>query len=365
MTRPRRFWARVLAGAVIALAGSDARGYRFFDSNVDVRPSRAADAVRWDDSVWSPGTTLTWVVAADPGWTAPWTDESGAERQPPLGSPDEVVPFVAQALKAWSDIETADIRWEVSGVDPGLDHAERGDGQPTIFVDPEAERGSYAGIRMERVDGEWKLVDCDVPLAPFAAAAVANDLWWTFVLIHEFGHCLGLGHAGAYPRIDEGRDQDLRGAFGIDPLMSYGSFYGDLVHLAPDDQIGASLLRPAPTWGNAASGIAGAVTVGDDPAPFVQVFAIRLSGGVGRDAVGSFTDEEGNFLLAGLEPGRYLLWAGPLNVLYAHGDFLSREPVLDVGEWALMRPVTVRLGEITEGVEVSLSRARQGADAAQ
>ena len=363
----RRKWLRaaMLAGAVIALPGSDVSGYRFFNSNTDLPPAAPADAVRWDESVWAPGTTLTWVVAADPGWTAPWTDETGAERQPPLASPDQVVPYVAQALEAWSAIESADIRWEVSGVDADLDHAERGDGQPTIFVDPEAERGSYAGIRMERVGETWKVVDCDVPLAPFAAAAVATEPWWTFVLIHEFGHCLGLLHAGAYPRIDEGRGQDLRGAFGIDPLMSYGSFYGDLVHLAPDDQTGASLLRPAPGWSSTVGAIAGVVTVQDDPAPFVQVFAIRLSDGIGRGAVGGFTNEEGAFLLAGLEPGRYLVWAGPLNVLYAHGDLFARGPALDVSEWALMRPVTVRPGGTTDGIEIVLSPARRGSNVTQ
>ena len=359
-----RRWIRdaILVGVVIALPGPDVSGYRFYNGNTDLPPAAPADAVHWDESVWAPGTMLTWVVAADPGWTAPWTDEAGAGRQPPLASPDQVVPYVAQALKTWSDIESADIRWEVSGVDANLDHAVRGDRRPTIFVDPEAERGSYARLWMEWVAGTWKMVDCDVPLAPFAAAAVATDIWWTYVLIHEFGHCLGLSHAGAYPRINEGRGQDLRGAFGIDPLMSYGAFSGDLVHLAPDDRTGASLLRPAPGWTGTVGGISGVVTAPDDPAPFVQVFAIRFSDGVARGAVGGFTNEEGAFLLAGLEPGPYVVWAGPLNVLGAHGDLLAGGPVLDVGEWALMTPVTVRAGGTTDGIEIVLSRARDGSN---
>ena len=346
--------------SVMAL-GPEAHGYRFFATNAEGALPMAAEAVRWDESVWGPGEMLTWVVADDPGWTSSWTDESGAIRQPPLGSPEEVVPFVREALRTWSDVSTADIRWEASGVDASLDSRERGDGRPTIFVDPEAERGSYAGIWMDRVAGQWELTDCDVPLAPFAAAAIAEDVWWTMVLIHEFGHCLGLHHAGAFPRMDEGRQLDLRGAFGIDPLMSYGNYLGDLVTLARDDRVGASLLRPAPAWAAATGEIAGVVTAADGPAPFVQVFATRLSDGVAAGAVGSFTNEEGAFVIDGLEPGQYLLWAGPLNVLYAHGLLLAQtpQPVLDVTEQALLLPVSVSRGAVTDGVQIDLHATRE------
>ena len=313
----------------------------------------------WDASVWGPGETLVWVVADDPGWTASWTDSSGAGRQPPLGGPDEVVPFVRTTLQAWSEIGTADVRWEVSGVDPNLDTAEPRDGRPTIFVDPEADRGSYAGLWWGRnTAGLWEIVDCDVPLAPFAAAALHDDPWWTYVLTHEFGHCLGLGHPGAFPRINEGRRLDLRGAFGRDPLMSYGVFRGDLVSLAPDDRIGASLLRPARDWRSSTGRIAGVVTAGDSPASFVQVFAIPVLDGAG--AVGSFTNDEGAFVIGGLKPGRYVLWAGPLNVLYAHGDLLRHQPILAVTEQTLLLPVTVNRGAVNDGIQIELHARRKG-----
>ena len=358
--RSRWAWTGILVWVAIALPGPEAHGYRFFGAvNEDPYPPPASGARLWDEAIWAPGEMLTWMVADHPGWTSSWTDSTGAMRQPPFGSPADVVPFVRTALEAWSGIRTADIRWEVSGVDAGLDDADRGDGRPTIFVDPEAERGSYAGRTSKRIDGVWKTVDCDVPLAPFAAAAIAQDPWWTFVLIHEFGHCLGLAHAGAYPRINEGRDQDLRGSFGIDPLMSYGTFTGDLVHLALDDRVGASLLRPAPNWEPSTGAIAGNVNSGEGPAPFVQVFANRVSGGVAAGAVGSFTNEEGAFVIEGLEPGRYLLWAGPLNVLLAHGSMLAQAE-LDAAEQALLVPVTVTRGAVADGVEISLRATRDG-----
>ena len=360
--RPKWIWTGLFVWVAVVLPGPEARGYRFYGAVPDdPYPPPAAGAERWDDAVWAPGEMLNWIVADDPRWTSSWTDSEGAMRQPPFGSPADVIPFVRAALEAWSEIPTADIRWEVSGVDPTLDDAVRDDGRPTIFVDPEAERGSYAGIWSDRnAAGIWETVDCDVPLAPFAAAAIAEDIWWEYVLRHEFGHCLGLAHAGAYPRINEDRDYDLRGIFGKDPLMSYGTFEGDLVGLAFDDRVGASLLRPAPNWERSTGAIAGSVTSGEDPAPFVQVFASRVSGGVAAGVVGSFTNADGGFIVEGLEPGQYLLWAGPLNVLLAHRRLFAQElpAALDVADQALLLPVTVTGGATAEGVEISLRAAR-------
>ena len=155
--RSRWVWTGILVWAAVALPGPEAAGYRFFEAvREDPYPPPAAGAERWDDAIWAPGEMLTWVVADDPGWTASWTDASGATRQPPFGSPADVVPFVRTALEAWSGIRTADVRWEVSGVDDSLDDADGEDGRPTIFVDSEAERGSYAWTTSKRIDGVWK-----------------------------------------------------------------------------------------------------------------------------------------------------------------------------------------------------------------
>ena len=103
------------------------------------------------------------------------------------------------------------------------------------------------------------------------------------------------------------------------------------------------------------------VTVGEDPAPFVQVFAIPASGGAAAGAVGSFTNEDGEFVLDGLEPGRYVLWTGPLNTLYAHGDLLGQTPppVLDATDQALLLPVTVTRGAVTDGVRIGARATRE------
>lgn len=355
----RRWWVRtgILVWIVIASPGPDARGYRFFSAaDEDPYPPTAAGARRWDPRIWASGEMLTWVVADDPGWTSSWIDSSGAMREPPFGSPADVVPFFRRALEAWSDLGTADIRWEVSGVDPSLDHAAFDDDRPTFFLDPEANAGSYALASQKRWRGAWVTSDCDVPLSPHAATEVDENPWWPQVLIHEVGHCLGLAHAGAYPRINPRISFDWHepGSFGFDPLMSYGRYARG--QLTDDDRVGASLLRPAPSWEILTGAIAGIVTSGESPASFVQVFANRISGGVASGTVGSFTNGEGAFVIEGLAPGEYLLWAGPMNRLGAHGRLFRQlvSPELDVAEQALLRPVTVSRGAVTRGVEISL-----------
>ena len=92
--RSRWVWIAILVWVAVILPGPDARGYRFFGAvNEDPYPPPAAGAVRWDDAVWAPGEMLTWVVADDPGWTASWTDSSGATAPAAVRKPGGRHPF--------------------------------------------------------------------------------------------------------------------------------------------------------------------------------------------------------------------------------------------------------------------------------
>lgn len=336
--------------------------YRFFsDGRTDRYPVWSEHAARWSRHSWDTGQTLTWVIADDPGWTTAWTDEEDMLQPPPLTGPEAVVPFVVQALKAWSDIESADIRWEVSGVDTDLDHAESDDGRPTIFVDPDATRGSYAAIWFERTSTGETITDCDVPLSPSAAAELGENPWWDYVLIHEFGHCLGLAHAGALSVAVRRTGRPGRHASRVhptDPAMSYGYFGFPPDRLLADDVVGASLLRPVREWARGTGTISGSLILSDgEPAAHAHISALPLGEEPLQNRVGAFSDADGEFQIEGLEPGHYALWAQPLYRLDAHSSLLETSP-LDLDDTLAGRLVRVRAGRTSADLTVPLRRGR-------
>ena len=127
---PNRFDRRRgrLVGLVLCLVGvfsGGAHGYRFYWSSPDGSlVPKAAAAERWDPALWGPGATLRFFVAADPAWTARWEDDEGETQPPAFEVVEEALPFVTEALAAWSAVGSADIRWETTGVEAGPGIAE-------------------------------------------------------------------------------------------------------------------------------------------------------------------------------------------------------------------------------------------------
>ena len=363
--RPNRTGRWTVTVAVM-LGGSlfvgSVEAYRFYsDGRSDRYPVLSEHAARWSPDIWDTGEVLTWVVADDPGWTSDWMDEEGMAQPPPLAGPEDVVPFVAQALRMWADIRSADIRWEVSGVDDDLKYSEPNDGRPTIFVDPEATRGSYAAIWIESIGDRSFITDCDVPLSPSAAAQLGENPWWDYVLIHEFGHCLGLHHAGALSVAVRQTGRLGRQASEVhptDPAMSYGFFGFPPDRLLADDVIGASLLRPAGEWERGTGGIAGSLTLSEDePVAHAHVSALPLGENPLQDRIGAFSDTDGEFWIEGLAPGDYVLWVQPLYKLDAHGSLLESSP-LDLDDTLVGRLVRVRARRTADRLRIPLRQGR-------
>ena len=368
-----------LAAGVLPVA---AYGYSFFSgiANYDYYANigygdgpkvlTAADAARWDVSVWLPGgDALEWVVAEGP-WTEPYKDIWKETHDSPFQSVQEVVDLMAGALAVWGGVESADIRWTVIGARavPGAAL----DGRNTISVrpdDPDDPPGygvaSQALLWASRDDsGSWVITECDVwfPMghaAQFPADAPDN----LRVPIHEFGHCLGLNHPASHDEWRKWSGGHSVGAYGPTPVMSYG--WTRTNELSQDDIAGASLLRPARETATSSGSIRGELTLAGEPATYVYVFASRIDeGGLGA-GVGAFSAENGRFVVEGLAPGEYLLRAQPIlaGALVGSGAcawLLQGEATLDVRDLLSLDPVTVSPGRVASAGVMELQPGRTG-----
>ena len=367
----------VLTVACISVAHGRVGAYRFYtEGDGRDREGRlivgSEDAGRWSPDVWGPGETLVFEIAPDPDFEVLF------------GGPHGVLRVAEQALAAWSDLPSAAISWRVS-IGDEVDEAARIDGRNTVSVNPEGDYGGVADHWWERSSNGWEITECDVQFGKqhlrlhgelFLDAGNLDpedlEMRRQFfrddtrrVLVHEFGHCLGLAHSAALSVVGRLLPEVLRSGrrtliHPSDPMMAYG--YRPEPELTHDDVVGGSLLRPADGWKRTTGSISGVLDLpGEEAARYTHVWALPVDGDPLRDRVGAFTNRVGAFLIEGLRPGNYALWAQPIMVPSAHiWRVVPGNPVLDLEDTVLGRLVRVRAGRTTEAVEIPVRRGRRG-----
>lgn len=164
-------------------------------------------------------------------------------------------------------------------------------------------------------------------------------------MVHEAGHFLGLGHSGV------GRQDEGVLVAGSAAMWPYGFGSGASLGrtLSADDITGASVLYPGP--GATAGSIRGTVRrPSGEAVRYAHVVAYEP---VLDHTVGGWGDEEGNYEIAGLPDGRYVLRVNPIPRSHGAGAYFFPFGRIDTDFSVTVHP---HLVVVTEGgtTEVSL-----------
>ena len=365
------------AGLVTALASGfgayRVEGYRFYDNGTLDYIVGSEQALRWSADVWGPGETLVWEI------------EDGEDWSLLFDSAEDIRPLIEEALGIWSGIETADISWRLGGLAAADDEEPRfGDSRNHVFLERQRGRDSEGDYRYYYRSGAfiwwirndpnsaWEVTECDIglpwdwwldddlqPRADLDLDDVRRNL--AAFASEEFGHCLGLGDAARFPG-----SRILRRTPGDDDFVWRRNIWdrGPLMHnywepLSQDDRAASSLLRPRPGWRSTVGSVSGTLELEGAPAPYVHVYAIRSTTEGVRDPVGAFANVRGEFLIEGLPPGKYVLWARPIRYSWKHSRLIAADAETDVKDALIAQPVQVEADRVTGGIEIPLQSGRQ------
>jgi matrixin len=292
-------------------------------------------------------------------WIQPTVRYSINTRTVPGVTTAQLQSVMARAFGRWQDVGTAAIGFQFTG----LTSAEplEFDGINTIGFLDEPDMEGLLGLTLttfDTVTGE--VVESDIffnSAEPWSAAADGETDRFDLesVAVHEAGHFVGLDHSAL--GFFEERDGDVRLA-GAEAIMFPFAFDpGNIAlrALRADDIAGVSSIYPDGGFATATGAIEGRVALAGAGLYGAHVLALNVTTGT---LVGGFSlTRNGDFRIAGLEPGRYVLRAEPIDDIGVDSFFQDPSIPIDVAfrPTFLDRFVSVAAGSTSANVDVQVA----------